>query len=86
MMRQWLRDIFNVDHGRPIGWDGGRVYHVEIVSYLRRKLRRVHFLRLRLGRVAIVSKLLIFATLIAVLVHMIQSEFKGKVPVNQPLK
>ena len=81
-----LRDIFHVDHGGPLGRDGRGVQHVEIISHLRRKLRGVHVLRLRLGRVPIVSKLLIPTSLITNLVLKIQSRFKGEVPVDQSFK
>jgi hypothetical protein len=53
------------------------VQHVEVISHLRRKLRGVHILRLRLGRVPIVPVLLIPASLIAISILKIQSGFKG---------
>ena len=58
----------------------------KIISNLRCKLRGVHVLGLRLGRVPIFPILQIRTSLIAFLVLDIQSRFKGQVPVDQPFK
>lgn len=81
-----LRGFFHVDHGGPLGWNGRGVQLDMIISYLRHKLRGVHVLGLRLGRVSMIPILLIPGALIAFLVLDIQSRFQGEVPVDQPFK